>query len=119
MSQSPKPSRRSRSKGPAAASSEPAESVTDASPPVAPEPVNLDLTGLPPLEYPGFSRTEAEEKAQQERRRRLRVEVAGGAVLALFGLGGALATHNGNILPLAVLAVLAIVAYEFLVSSFE
>ncbi|HEV3231579.1 MAG TPA: hypothetical protein VG245_04930 [Candidatus Dormibacteraeota bacterium] len=88
----------------------------------APEPTGpeaLDLTGLPPLEYPHSPDREAAEAAARRRRTRVRIEAAGAGMVVLIGLGAAALLHSAGIAILTVLAAVVMAAYELLVVSLE
>jgi hypothetical protein len=69
--------------------------------------------------FPSAPDQEIEAWKVERRRKRIRTEIYGG--LALLAVGGAmsLATHQQAFLIIALLAVAALGAYEFLVVSFE
>jgi hypothetical protein len=94
-----------------------------ASPGSAPVPLEVPLESqiaeLPSLAYPGGDNREFQEWAEQRRRRRLRLEVAGGVLLLLAGGAAYAITRRGAFAVIAIFAVLALAAYEFLVDSFE
>ncbi|MHB8508762.1 MAG: hypothetical protein ACYDGR_08965 [Candidatus Dormibacteria bacterium] len=84
-----------------------------------PDPPDLDTSGLPPLEYPSTPQSEVIEKARERRRSRVRLEIGGGVILVLGGLGAAATTHSTTVLAIGIGAAAALVAYELLVSSLE
>jgi hypothetical protein len=92
----------------------------------APEPTPLEvpleeqLGGLPPLEYPGGSRDQDFDKwAADKRRGRLRTEIVGGVLIILGGAVASVVTGKSAFFVLAIFGVGALAAYEFLVTSFE
>lgn len=82
-------------------------------------PLEQQINDLPPLEFPGGETQEFEKWAQERRRGRLRLEIAGGAVVLIGGIVAFLVTQRTAFLVIAVFAVAALAAYEFLVNSFE
>ncbi len=82
-------------------------------------PLEDQLKDLPPLQFPGSDNEEFQVWAAQRRQRRLRLEVAGAGLLVLFGIGGYAVTRRPAFVVIAVFAVAALAAYEFLVNSFE
>ncbi|GAC1581821.1 MAG: hypothetical protein NVS3B24_18960 [Candidatus Dormibacteria bacterium] len=95
------------------------------SPPGGPEPTPLEIPledqikDLPPLQYPGGESEEFQKWAENRRQRRLRVEIGAGILVVLGGGVGLAVTHRSVFLVIAVFAVIALAAYEFLVNSFE
>jgi hypothetical protein len=92
-------------------------------PPAAPRvvtPEDLDISGLPELQYPGAARDpNFEQWAGDRRRRRIRTELVGGGALLALGVAGAIALHSPQVAAFAVLAAAGIGIYELLVDSFE
>ena len=82
-------------------------------------PEDLEIPpNLPPITFPTAEREAAEWK-QERRRRRIRTEVYGGLALVAVGVGASVLVHSTAFLIVALLAVAALGAYEFLVVSFE
>ena len=72
------------------------------------------------MQFPGFEQDrDARALAAKQRRQRLRVEIVGGVAILAVGAFGAVALHAPGILALALMALVAIVAYEFLASSLQ
>jgi hypothetical protein len=90
-----------------------------------PEPVPLavpleeQITGLPPLVYPGSDNAEFDHWAAEKRRNRVRVEVVGGALLLIAGVVVTIISGRPAFVAVALFGVVGLVAYEFLVTSFE
>ena len=100
-------------------------SVAAAAPRPKPVPVPLDvpleeqITKLPPLVYPGSDNEEFDRWASEKRRNRVRLEVIGAAVLLIAGVVITLVTGRPAFVAVALFGIVGLVAYEFLVTSFE
>jgi len=106
---------------PEASAPEPAPVPQEGSPEPTPLEVPLEqqIQDLPFLPYPGGESEEFRKWAEDRRRGRVRLEVGGGVLMVLGGGVGFAVTQRPAFLIIAVFAVLALVAYEFLVNSFE
>jgi len=82
-------------------------------------PLEQQINDLPPLQFPGGGTQEFEKWAQERRRGRLRLEIIGGALVLIGGVVAFVLTQRTAFLVIAVFAVAALAAYEFLVNSFE
>ena len=82
-------------------------------------PLEQQINDLPPLEFPGGETQEFEKWAQERRRGRVRLEIGGGAVVLIGGVVAFVVTQRTAFLVIAIFAVAALAAYEFLVNSFE
>jgi hypothetical protein len=112
---------------PAAAADQPPPGAGAEQPPLGPaaEPTPLDvpleeqITSLPPLEFPGNPNDDFTQWAAVKRRRRIRVEIYGGAFLILVGVVASVVTGHSAFIVISLFAVVGLAAYEFLVTSFE
>ena len=103
-----------------AASGKASEPTTPAAEPVPLEvPLEQQITDLPPLTYPGGETQEFQKWAEDRRRGRLRVELIGGVLMLIGGGVGFGMTGRVAFAVIAVFAIIALAAYEFLVNSFE
>jgi hypothetical protein len=86
-----------------------------------PEFIDIDRPppGLPELTFPNSPLESSNAKNSQRRSQRLRTEIIGGALLCAMGVGAALALRTPAFLLLTLLVLVAVVAYEFLVTSLE
>jgi len=108
---------------PAAASPVPPGEAPGEAPTEAPAaPGEMDTTGLPPLELPAsWTPRDAEFQQWADSRRRLRIrnEVIGGGAMILLGAILSVVLRTTGFFLLGLLGAAGLLAYEFLVSSFE
>jgi hypothetical protein len=82
-------------------------------------PLEEQITALPPLTYPGSTNEEFDRWAADKRRSRLRLEIIGGALLVIAGIAVTVVSGRPAFAAVALFGVAGLLAYEFLVSSFE
>jgi len=82
-------------------------------------PLEQQINDLPPLQYPDSENQEFQKWAEERRRGRIRVEIVGGILLLVGGVIAFAVTQRAAFAIIAVFAVAALAAYEFLVNSFE
>ena len=94
--------------------------ITAATDPVPLEvPLEEQITQLPPLAYPGTTNEDFDRWAGEKRQGRLRLEVVGGALLLIAGVIATVVSARPAFIVVAIFGIVALGAYELLVTSFE